>query len=312
MHTFMSNDALEKFLGLIDDNKQSMNDKCYVELMNELKRIHETQNGSFTTNYRQMYFDAIEEMERVKEKLENTQLENYVIESELYPTEILIEKNEHALDAHIKMWKKDGVLHRDNLPAKVVQYFEGDTPYRVAKYWYQNGKLHRNGAPAIVVYYFYPHHQLDYVEWYQNGVHVRKGGPFYTAWDVDGHKLHERWNEPHGHVRALNHASDYYVNGAVADVRFDYPGSVTQEVWFTDDTCKTIGRAGINNPAVIYYGDYDGPRVLLCKEWYVNGLLHRENGPAQITYKHGTTKVNTMRWWKNGEVGYKPSKHIAN
>lgn len=60
----------------------------------------------------------------------------------------------------VKMWHKDGLLHRDNNPAVVDHESE---------VWYQNGLIHRDDDPAFI--------NKNIIMWYVNGVPHREDGP---------------------------------------------------------------------------------------------------------------------------------------
>ena len=86
-----------------------------------------------------------------------------------------------------KHWYKNGLLHRDNRPARITiwqgmmwdQYWyqngllhrDEDKPAKIkwngTEKWYQNGLLHRDNGPAII----YPNGKT---EWYQHGVRYQK------------------------------------------------------------------------------------------------------------------------------------------
>ena len=88
-------------------------------------------------------------------------------------------------------------------------------------------------------------------------------------------------------------------------ITFGYNGQPIKEVWYTN------GKKTKEN----FYDDhYD----LMRQQWWKNGKLHRDRGPAKITYRFNADK-NTMEigeqiYYENGKVKQrskdKPNKII--
>tara|TARA_R110002049_G_scaffold28977_1_gene98624 strand:+ start:12495 stop:12878 length:384 start_codon:yes stop_codon:yes gene_type:complete len=76
--------------------------------------------------------------------------------------------------------KKPKMLHREDGPA-VIEY-NGDFVV-LRKEWYKNGVLHRDGKPARILTYYY-----NKKEWYKNGLRHREDGPACISYDCFGNE----------------------------------------------------------------------------------------------------------------------------
>jgi len=93
----------------------------------------------------------------------------------------------------------DGLLHREDGPAKVVWKLCNDTSGNHTKEesWYQHGKLHRHdypqlegSGPAHIITYYQQHIIVAIREtYYCDGMHTRSCGPASTHYEIkDGEK----------------------------------------------------------------------------------------------------------------------------
>jgi antitoxin component YwqK of YwqJK toxin-antitoxin module len=76
---------------------------------------------------------------------------------------------------------KEGVLHREDGPAKVGWYECGNKGSEV---YYINGVLHREDGPAEIQYY--QSGTIGLEVWYKNGVRHREDGPAWILYNSDG------------------------------------------------------------------------------------------------------------------------------
>lgn len=187
-----------------------------------------------------------------------------------------------------KVWYKDGRRHREDGPALVTDNCEK---------WYFNGLLHRDGGPAIFYY------KTGTYAWYKNGFRHRLDGPAShwgkkslggegNEWWVDGQNIpvktqkeFKQWLEVYKKTKALPRQDildlesfkDYATKMPVKTVN-SYTGNTE---WKVDGVLHRD-----DGPALI---GRNGDQF-----WYQNGVIHRNKGPAAIT-KHG--KI----WAANGE-----------
>ena len=231
-----------------------------------------------------------------------------------------------------KRWyNQEGQLHREDGPA--ILYQDGTTE------WYKNGKLHREDGPAVII-------PDGARKWYKNGKIHREDGPAVIyqdgteKWFIDG-RIH-RGNGPA--IEYRNGNKEYWIMG---NLHREVGPAMENEIfqaWFTDGKLHRE-----DGPALIFYpknndiGWNDCPPfwwfypyrlVSLIKkfdfhvvftikygeqQWWKNGKLHREDGPA-IIYQDGTQKYcyngklhrenfpaviypnGSVEWWKNGKL----------
>lgn len=170
-----------------------------------------------------------------------------------------------------RIWRKNGVMHRDGAPALVG--FCGAWQEK----WFQNGKLHRTDGPAKTVM-----PASEYPEWWI------AAGYGYKKWFVNGH-LHR---EDGPAVIMRDGEKRWYQNGKLH--RTDGPAIERRDGGFEYWVQGVPHRAGL--PAVVYAQKRfetfytDTP----LEAWYEKGRLHREDGPA-ITFK------DTEIWMRYGK-----------
>lgn len=124
----------------------------------------------------------------------------------------------------------------------------------------------------------------------------------YYAWYVDG-KQH-RTNDQPAVVDVLNGEMQWFQNG-LAHRDNDLPALVNndEQIWkkFGVYHRESKDEQGNELPAVVN-------RAKNCLEWWVRGLLHRDNDKPAIIYKNGE-----KRWYTNGKLhraNNKPAVYI--
>jgi hypothetical protein len=181
-------------------------------------------------------------------------------------------------------WYLNGERHREDGPA--IEYLNG------SKQWYLNSKRHRIDGPAIEYY-------DGTKEWWLNGRRHREDGPAvefadgskawwlngtaYTEfdWKIAVEKLkqkREEANKPKLPVLEIQYAGEQIPNDYTGIVK--YPNGYKE--WYLNGKLHRE----------------DGPAIELAdgtKEWWLNGKLHRVDGPA-VEWADGD-----KHWWLNGE-----------
>jgi hypothetical protein len=183
---------------------------------------------------------------------------------------------------HAEEWWVNGVLHRENGPA---------IKDRSGEFYFRNGLYHREDGPAFI--------SDGRVEYWINGVQYEEGvggrlTPIHPLEESYEEGEGEAYEETHYHgqeptieyVKYNNGREEYgyWKHGRWHLHREDGPAFVmgdgdVQEYYQHDRLHR------VNGPAVIGNGR---------KEWWFNGLLHREDGPA-IEYDNGRVK-----YWIHG------------
>ena len=205
------------------------------------------------------------------------------------------------------LWFKHGLLHRDNGPAKI-----SIAPYTAgSEKWFQNGVLHRDGAPAI--------EQSDGTKkWFSHGKIHRLDGPAIEY--ADGGK--EYWID----------GSPHREDGPAVDKpnlqMWIYKGKLHRPNDEPAIISYDIGNWGLSFPKysrrISLYPQLQSHE----KQWWENGLLHRNGGPAIIS-EHGEKRWfqngylhridgpaieylnGSYQWWKNGKLHRKNGPAIA-
>ena len=178
-----------------------------------------------------------------------------------------------------KEWRLNGKLHRLDGPA--IEHPNG------SKEWYQNDKLHRLDGPAF-------EHPNGTKSWYQNGKLHRLDGPAIEhpngdkTWWVEN-KLH-RLDGPA--IEWSNGHKEWYING----IKYNKKEFQTQANIFKG--LEALSRVRSKKP--IKENADEQPVMTIdkygTKEWKLNNVHHRLNGPAVI--KRNGTKL----WYQNGEI----------
>lgn len=193
----------------------------------------------------------------------------------------------------VKMYN-NGKLHGiDDTPA-IIKYHRGENQF--VKEWYKNNKLHRdNDKPAILIISTY---NQFVKKWYKNG------------------KLHRTNNKPAIEIKSMYGYSTktWYKNGnlfnAVGPIRIEYNDeTLSDEEW-------AITYKYDNS---LYEYKYNKYYPHLCNQIHTVSyykkigrlqFVHRQNGPAHITYyKNGAIKC--IEWQYYGKFyrkGNKPAK----
>ena len=156
-------------------------------------------------------------------------------------------------NAQQEIWHVDGRLHREDGPALVDS--------RGVSAWCYGGRLHRVNEPAWI--------GRGSIEYYLNGARHRAGGPAVSYYDATCGIL--RWYH-HGRL----HRYDGPAVETFSDLGEDSEGFYRhREEWYWNGVRQRIG----DGPALTER--FDG--AYLLEAWYVQGRLHRVDGPARIT-----------------------------
>ena len=200
----------------------------------------------------------------------------------------------------VKWWYKEGKYHREDGPA--IESLNGH------KEWYKNGKCHREDGPAVERLdrskFWYKYDKLRRIDgpaceysngdkhWYKEDKLHRDNGPAIEwasgrkEWWIDG-KRH-RDNGPA--IEWANGDKEWWIN----HLRY------SEEEWkFKVQELKSpkMETLKIKSSAEIpknFTGIVEFPSGK--NEWYKEGKLHRENGPA-VVFSDGT-----KHWFKEGNL----------
>jgi len=166
--------------------------------------------------------------------------------------------------------------HRDPREGPAVHWARGEK--HGCEYWVK-GELHRDhrDGPAMI-YTHYKNFDLSGVEYFENGKRHRPSelGPAVTHWDREGRAVMELYFENGAHHRDPNEGPAWW---QIHDAR----------------TNRNAGRPFIELRYCVrgqpHRDEKDGPAwikrdnetgVLVTEEYWRNGVLHRENGPAIV------------------------------
>lgn len=135
-------------------------------------------------------------------------------------------KNGKIVKNGSEQWYKDDLLHREDGPAYIKNYPNGE---RVVKY-YIEGVQHREDGPADIQYN--ENGNVEIEEWYKNGDLHREGGPAEIQYDDDGTVVFEGY-----WINGVQHRED---GPAIIS---DYNGSKLQEWWVNGEKHRLDGPA---------------------------------------------------------------------
>jgi hypothetical protein len=237
-----------------------------------------------------------------------------------------------------KEWYKEGKLHRENGPA--IEWADG------RKEWWINGELHREDGPAF-------ESPDGHKEWWVKYQRHREDGPAYERtdgykqwWINDKQLTEEQFNEYLNNKSTLSESRKVQqmkqnVMSLLSEayLEIDDEGSSSQPVnpvdtdsndkkRKIDSFIKQLQQFGMVNNDIrklsksVEDSDLDPPTREYedgSKEWYKDGKLHRENGPAVESpdgykqwYKEGKRHRENgpaiewadgrKKWFKNGQI----------
>lgn len=216
-------------------------------------------------------------------------------------------------------WRIGGELHREDGPA-LLRYDRAPTATNDAlityEEWYKHGKEHRVGGPACT------QRSKEGVEielWYQDGEPHRDDGPAVDFGNTGQWWQRGRRHRLDGPAVVEKDTEIWYLNGVVH--REDGPAIDSKEykvrVWVQNGQLhRALG------PAIEWNADLDLHDCVVQslklrqdtdhedtvaldiknraqKEWWLDGKLHREDGPARIFIKDG--EVVGEEWYEHGQ-----------
>jgi hypothetical protein len=187
-------------------------------------------------------------------------------------------KDSVLLDKHNYVdvkWYKDGKLHRDpvNGQPKPASYNRKLIEY------YIDGKLHNDEGPAGIYIQEHDFGVMTVYEYKINGETSNEYGPAV----IRAAGICEFWHNNHIHRPSIRYDElihEYWIDGVKHRDEYD------------DD--------GESLPAFIEYEQWSGE--ILKEEWWFEGELHREDGPAVIIYEDG---VAVKKEWYNGGMRHR-------
>ena len=178
---------MELVLEIIDDIKHLLKDQQYIDLMNELSKVHSATDDADAT-------DAVNELTFGVMKLSDhygfglTMLWHDItgaIHNTYGPAEV---KVYHSGAIRSYTWKTHGLVHReDDLPARMFYYQDGNIE-RLE--WFLDGRQHRDRGPAVIV--FDTNDNVSCLEWRSSNLLHRTDGPALTSIH-DGYIEVEEW-----------------------------------------------------------------------------------------------------------------------
>jgi hypothetical protein len=217
---------------------------------------------------------------------------------------------------YLKEWYKNGILHRENGPARIksdnngkliieeyyqngILHSENNYPTTCRKQyhdygyysemWYLNDKLHNIDKPAVIIKD--SNDNFVSVEAFVNGKRHRLNGPAHIMYHKYTNKISTQIYYENGKGHRLN-------GPAVIEFCKD-TGNVRTEIYYQHG--KRYRPFGL--PALIKYNIDDCPEIKASsEEWYQNGVLHRDNDlPAVVEYCKKNKKLWKLKWYQNGK-----------
>lgn len=172
-----------------------------------------------------------------------------------------------------RWFDQDGRKHRAHAPAETIT--DPATGERT-EIFYRHGKIHRDRGPAVIERH--PRVMLAVTYFHDGEIH-RDDGPAWIKTEDNGTRF-ERW-QAHGEF----HRDD---------------GPAWDESFADGTRIRTYFRVGAihrdgDEPAKIY----EQPDGLKVEEYYLNGLCHRERGPAKV--KVAADGAVTEEFWRDGK-----------
>lgn len=187
-----------------------------------------------------------------------------------YESRILEDDNDESVV------KVSGKLHSHGEPARIKYRANGMIK---RKEWYTAGVLHNPDGPAVTKYYKSGKKKEEL--YLICGVLHRTDGPAYIRY-CDGIKVKEVWfyvskiHNPSGPAWVEYNKEDYYLN----------------------DVLQQSAILKVQNEKAIRTEFPDGS---ILEEWYYDGKLHRDSGPAQVLISN-EGRVEYEKWYFNGKV----------
>lgn len=211
------------------------------------------------------------------------------------PAYIIVSLNKELKDVYgiSYEWYLEGEQHRVDGPAS--EYVNGD------KRWFVNDKLHREDGPAV--------EKRNKKKWYKHGKLHRLDGPAYELvgltkiykWYKDG-KLHRE----DGPAYEFDDTEEQYMNALEFPQGYEQP-TKKYEWWINGKRHRDNDEPAIIDGEKLFWykndllhRDDDLPAVInnFCVEWFFEGERHREYGlPAVCDDEFGK-----YEWWVNGSL----------
>jgi antitoxin component YwqK of YwqJK toxin-antitoxin module len=185
---------------------------------------------------------------------------------------------------------KDKKLHREDGPAYIRYYENGNISY---KSYFLNDKYHREDGPAYISYNEWG--DLEEKKYYINGELHREDGPAEIYYDYDGNiKYESYW------LNGKRHRED---GPAIKDVKREYYHDGDKICEYSYEEYWVSGVKYNDNGSAIqgktYFSFPNGN--LLNEEYFTNGKLHREDGPASISY-YNNGNIKSEAYYTNGKL----------
>ena len=190
-------------------------------------------------------------------------------------------KNIHLL--HLTNLKRD-IFYRKFIKVLTTYYKSNDL-----EVWHVLRQIHRDDGPAVIT--------ADVQKWYKHNVSHRLDGPAIIhvsgseEWFYEGKRHREgapaviNANGDYGWYRHGNLHRDEIINGVQqpAQLYSAVNGNKTT-VWYINGViCR---NDGLDEPSYVTYNPHTGAKSL---SWYKDGVMHRETGPAIISFNGAET-----------------------
>jgi len=227
------------------------------------------------------------------------------------PAQIEIDEDGEVI---LEEWYLEGQVCRKDGGPSIVEYCEGD---KVEETWCIGKIKHRENGPAVIR----TDPDTDEVtreEWYINDALHRNDGPAEIIREKGVITSEAWWEDAHPHKE-----------GAPALIHRDSnTGAVTNESWFRlgklhreeapavtgffddyyeekyDKYKTTGGQSWLRALEYLNGGEpfYPEKFTVWKEEWWVDGRLHREDGPAILIFNKETGKKYLEKWYLNGKL----------
>ncbi len=227
------------------------------------------------------------------------------------PARIEIDHNENIISEE---WYLNGKLGRYDDKPTIIVYEEG---IKVEEIWQIDKVKHRESGPAHIIT-DYDTKEVTHEIWYKNGLRHREAGPAEVSYDneiitseywIVDDQSHREGAPASIHRNAKTGAVEYegwFVNGkahrddgpAISSFFDDYYEEKYEKYKTKDGQSWSMALEALNG------GEPYNPEKLIVwhEEWWVDGRLDREDGPAIIIYNKDTRKPYLEKWYSKGKL----------
>lgn len=269
-------DTMQELLELVEENKESMNNGAYLNLVNGLQELYRRTNGNYTTDYRQMYIDLHLEQHKLTRLLDKA--DQFI--------ELAGELDKYGSG-------KIYWTYRQGIAYGYVNW---------ATYWRKYCVERRLDGIGYQRDYFYPNMKLEQKVMIDKDYQIHcSDGPAIKQYDQKGKIISEQWYEHGLPIRTISLCRSTVLetehtkyNGIQFDHTCLYKNKKGKRFLVSEYWCKDfcLHKEG-DHPAMITYSKKK-PGVKRYEAFYLDGV-----------------KIRSKRYCPNGEtvlkeIVYKP------